>query len=76
LEHLNSQKTRLLQYKNSKSKRIGELEAKMAEVEILEAIDLDKILNEMRMRDRHVNTLTTNQKDIDAKIEGIYAINE
>jgi hypothetical protein len=48
----------------------------MAEVEILESIDLDKILQEMRIRDRKLTTLTTNQRDFDAKIEGIYAIND
>jgi hypothetical protein len=49
---------RLLQYKNSKAKRIGELEAKMREIDILESIDLNKILEEMRLRDRKLTTMT------------------
>jgi hypothetical protein len=52
---------RLLQYKNSKAKRIGELEAKMREIDILESIDLNKILEEMRMRDRKLGAMTQAQ---------------
>lgn len=62
---------RLLQYKNSKAKRIGELEAKMREIDILESIDLNKILEEMRLRDRKLGTMTQAQKQIDHKIDGL-----
>jgi len=47
LEHLNQQKERLRIYKESNSKRIGELEDKMKDLEILENIDLTKILQEL-----------------------------
>ena len=52
LENLQNQKLRLQQYKNSKSKRIEELESKMRDVEILENIDLTKVLEELRQRDK------------------------
>jgi hypothetical protein len=58
LEHLNNQKNRLQQYKNSKSKRIGELEDKMKDLEILENIDLQKILIEMQTRDKKILQLS------------------
>jgi hypothetical protein len=57
LEHLNNQKTRLEQFKKSKSKRIDELEGKMKDLEILENIDLNKILEEIRTRDNKINRL-------------------
>lgn len=54
MEHLNSQKTRLEQYKKNKAKRIGELESKMKDLEILENIDLNKVLDELRNRDKKI----------------------
>ena len=52
LENIQNQKLRLQQYKNSKSKRIEELESKMRDVEILDNIDLNKLLEELRSRDK------------------------
>ena len=57
LENLNNQKNRLQQYKNSKSKRIDELENKMKDLEILENIDLNRILSELKSRDRKITSL-------------------
>jgi hypothetical protein len=57
LEHINNQKIRLEQFKKSKSKRIDELEGKMKDLEILENIDLSKILEEIRTRDNKINRL-------------------
>ena len=54
LENLNNQRARLQQYKNSKSKRIDELENKMKDLEILENIDLNRILSELKSRDRKI----------------------
>ena len=67
---------RLVQYKNSKAKRIGELEAKMKEIDILESIDLNKMLEEMRNRDRKLTTMTQAQNHIDHKIDGLQLVNE
>lgn len=58
LENLNNQKARLQQYKNSKSKRIEELENKMKDLEILENIDLNRILTELKSRDRKIEHLS------------------
>jgi hypothetical protein len=57
LEHINNQKIRLEQFKKSKSKRIDELEGKMKDLEILENIDLSKILEEIRTRDNKIGRL-------------------
>jgi len=57
LEQLNNEKIRLQRYKSSKQKKISELENKMKDLEILENIDLDKILTEMRLRDRKIERL-------------------
>lgn len=57
LENLNNQKARLQQYKNSKSKRMFELENKMKDLEILENIDLNRILSELKARDRKIEGL-------------------
>ena len=59
LENLNSQKARLQQYKNSKSKRMYELENKMKDLEVLENIDLNRILSELKARDRKIEGLET-----------------
>lgn len=59
LENLNIQKGRLQQYKNSKSKRMFELENKMKDLEILENIDLNRILSELKARDKKIEGLET-----------------
>ena len=69
LEHLNNQKNRLQQYKNSKSKRIGELEDKMKDLEILENIDLQKILLEMQSRDKKIAKLSKVENEFTDQIE-------
>lgn len=57
LEQLNNEKVRLQRFKSSKLKKISELESKMKDLEILENIDLDKILSEMRSRDKKIERL-------------------
>lgn len=59
LESLNNQKTRLQQFKNTKSKRIDELENKMKDLEILENIDLNRILSQLKSRDKKIEELAT-----------------
>ena len=58
LESLNSQKARLQQYKASESKRTAELVNKMKDLEILENIDLNRILTELKSRDRKIDALS------------------
>lgn len=48
---------RLEIYKNSRSKRVDELERKMKDLEILENIDLNKILAELKNRDKRIDNL-------------------
>jgi hypothetical protein len=62
LEMLQNQRLRLQQYKNNKSKRLDELESKVRQMEILENIDLNKLLDELRMRDRKLSQLTGVEK--------------
>ena len=57
LEQLNNEKVRLQRYKSSNMKKITELEGKMKDLEILENIDLEKILSEMRLRDKKIERL-------------------
>ena len=58
LESLNSQKARLQQYKASESKRTAELVNKMKDLEILENIDLNRILTELKSRDKKIEALS------------------
>ena len=57
LEQLNNEKVRLQRYKSTNQKKINELGEKMKDLEILENIDLDKILTEMRLRDKKIERL-------------------
>lgn len=60
---------RLQQFKNSKSKRIGELEAKMRDVEVIENIDLNKVLEELRTRDKRITELQQTDKNVERKLD-------
>ena len=55
---MNSQKARLQQYKASESKRTAELVNKMKDLEILENIDLNRILTELKSRDKKIEALS------------------
>ena len=46
-----------MRYKSTNQKKISELGDKMKDLEILENIDLDKILTEMRLRDKKIERL-------------------
>ena len=69
LEQLNNEKIRLQRYKSSKQKKIFELENKMKDLEILENIDLDKILTEMRLRDKHIERLKVVDNEFEARMD-------
>lgn len=69
LEQLNNEKVRLQRYKSSKQKKISELESKMKDLEILENIDLDKILTEMRLRDKKIERLELVDEEFDNRME-------
>jgi predicted TIM-barrel fold metal-dependent hydrolase len=58
LETLQNEKLRLLQFKSAKSKEIEAMETKMRDVEILENIDLQKIIEELKSREKKLKHLT------------------
>jgi len=45
----------LLQYKNTKSKRLDELESKAREFEVLSSVNLNKILGLLENKERKIN---------------------
>lgn len=71
---MSNEKARLQQYKNSKSKRYEELVNKMKGMEILGNIDLDRILAELKHRDKRIHDLDTENKA--QKDELDYVVNQ
>lgn len=69
LEHINNQKMRLEEYKKNKAKRITELESKMKDLEILENLDLNKILEQLRSRDKRIVKLDRLEDSLNDRIE-------
>lgn len=69
LEHLNNQKLRLEQYKKNRSKQITELESKMQDLEILESLDLNKILKELNDRKIKIDTLEKVDQNFDSRLD-------
>jgi hypothetical protein len=60
---------RLEEYKKNKSKRITELESKMKDLEILENLDLNKILEQLRNRDKKIVKLDRLEVSLNDRIE-------
>jgi predicted ATP-dependent serine protease len=60
---------RLEEYKKNKSKRITELESKMKDLEILENLDLNKILEQLRNRDKKIVKLDRLEDSLNDRIE-------
>jgi hypothetical protein len=60
---------RLEEYKKNKSKRITELESKMKDLEILENLDLNKILEQLRNRDKKIMKLDRLENSLNDRIE-------
>ena len=69
VEVLTNQKEYLKRYKISNTKRIDELESKMKDREILENVDLQKVLGEMRRRDKKIQGLERVDRDFNERIE-------
>ena len=65
---------RLEQYKNSRSKRVDELERKMKDLEILENVDLNKILAELKQRDKRIGEL--HHENVTSKGQYVDAVRE
>ena len=48
------EKQKLIQYKSNKSKRLDELEQKAREFEVLENVDLNKLLTMMERKEQRI----------------------
>jgi len=55
---MQSEKMRLVQYKQTTMRQVESMEQKMREVEILENIDLQKVIDELQSRDKKLKHLT------------------
>jgi len=51
------EKQKLIQYKSNKSKRLDELEQKAREFEVLENVDLNKLLTMMERKEQRIQAL-------------------
>jgi len=71
VEVLTNQKEYLKRFKISTSKRLEELESKTKDGEILENIDLQKVLAEMRRRDKKIEGLQAVDREFKERIDAI-----
>lgn len=58
------EKQKLLQYKNTKSKRLDELEAKAREFEVLSSVNLNKILGLLENKEDKINQLSRKENNM------------
>jgi hypothetical protein len=65
-----------LQYKNTKSKRLDELESKAREFEVLSSVNLGKILSLLESKEKKINELTKNDGNINEYIAAIVKLNQ
>lgn len=75
-ETLQSEKLRLLQFKNAKSKQIEALETKIRDVEILENIDLTKVIEELKSRETKLQKLSAENAVFNQKLSLTNIANE
>ena len=57
------EKQKLVQYRLNKSKRLDELELKAREFEVLENVNLHKLLQMMERKEKKIQTLEKNEHD-------------
>ena len=67
---------RLLQFKSAKSKQIEAMETKMKDVEILENIDLQKIIEELKSREAKLKRLSVENMNFNSRMEQVQNANE
>jgi len=70
------EKQKLLQYKNTKSKRLEELESKAREFEVLSSVNLSKILSLLETKEKKINELTKNDGNINEYLAAITKLNK
>ena len=66
----------MLQYKNTKSKRLEELESKAREFEVLSSVNLSKILSLLESKEKKINELTKNDGNINEYLAAITKLNK
>ena len=70
------EKQKLLQYKNTKSKRLDELETKAREFEVLSSVNLGKILSRLESQERKIGSLSKTEANVNDYVERMTSINE
>jgi len=66
----------LLQYKNTKSKRLEELETKAREFEVLSSVNLGKILSLLESKERKIGSLSKTHENMDDYVRAMSQINQ
>lgn len=69
------EKQKLLQYKNTKSKRLDELETKAREFEVLSSVNLGKILGLLESKERKITSLSSGEENMNDYIRAMTNIN-
>lgn len=69
------EKQKLLQYKNTKSKRLDELETKAREFEVLSSVNLGKILGLLESKERKITSLSSAEGNMNDYIRAMTNIN-
>ena len=60
-----SDRIRLNQYKTNKSQRLEELEGKVRKFEVMENINLEKLIDALSAKDKEINKLKDIEKNFD-----------
>lgn len=69
------EKQKLIQYKTTKSKRLDELETKAREFEVLQSINLSKLLGLLENKEAKIQSLKGSEGEIEEKIKVIEKLN-
>jgi len=69
------EKQKLLQYKNTKSKRLDELETKAREFEVLSSVNLGKILSLLESKERKITSLSKTEENVNEYVKAMTSIN-
>ena len=76
LDALQNDKLRLQQFKNNKSQRLQELEQRVRHLEVLENIDLRKVLEELRAREKALKNLQNLEVNFESRIDAVERRND
>lgn len=76
LDALQNDKLRLQQFKNNKSQRLQELEQRVRHLEVLENIDLRKVLEELRAREKALKNLQNLEVNFKSRIDAVERRND